>query len=221
MLNLAQVELIIFDCDGVLVDSEVIANDVLAKHVTRQGWTMNSDECQQNFKGRSLNSCGRIIEAYLGKPLPKGFFDELQVETYARFDRELCAIDGVKRLLAKLLCANCVASSGSYEKLSRTLSKTRLQSVFGQRVYSADDVANGKPAPDIFLYAAERMGVSAERCLVIEDAQPGIEAAVAAGMQVIHFACQSEQYSSLASAGVSSMAQLQQQLTRAGLASSE
>ncbi len=133
-----------------------------------------------------------LIEAETGESLPPGFLESLQQDTFASFKTSLKAVNGVEKLLAQLRrwdLTCCVASSGSREKMSMTLGLTGLQSWFTGRIFSAadDPVGRGKPAPDLFLYAARKMGAQPESCLVIEDAVPGVQAAVAAGMRVVGF----------------------------------
>ncbi|CAH0993324.1 6-phosphogluconate phosphatase [Sinobacterium norvegicum] len=218
MVDFNRVALIIFDCDGVLVDSEGIAARVMAEHVTALGWPMTLLQCQQAFKGLSLARCGVLIEKQLSITLPDTFFSDLQRQTFACFSEELTAITGVEALLQSLRIPCCVASSGYFDKLAVTLEKTSLAGYFDQRVYSAEQVANGKPAPDLFLFAAAQMQVDAERCLVVEDSLPGVEAALAAGMQVIGYdEVGTGELSVKASEVVQTMAQLQQRLATAGL----
>jgi len=213
MLDLTSIELIIFDCDGVLVDSEALAAEVFAKHLSAVGWTITAQECGRRFTGLSLSSCGQLIEAKLGKALPHDFFTAMQKETFTRFDRDLLAVEGVEDLLKGLTLPYCIASSGDYDKLSRTLTKTRLKQYFGDNIYSAVEVAKGKPEPDLLLYAAHKMGaIAAANCLVIEDSLPGIAAAKAAGMQSVQYVPNGQPLSPLATEHVTSMAQLQRRL---------
>ena len=177
------IELIIFDCDGVLVDSEPLANRQFAKHLTQQGLSITPEQCEEVFKGRSLASCCEWAERQLGRSLPEHFIAELQRDTFAAFRRELQPLPGVAELLASLTLPVCVASSGQHDKLSLTLGVTGLIGWFEGRVFSVDDVARGKPAPDLFLYAAQQMAVDPQQALVIEDSLPGVQAAVAAGMR--------------------------------------
>lgn len=182
------VELIIFDCDGVLVDSEPIANRMLAKHLTGIGLPTTYEQSLARYRGRSLASCVELIEQQMGKRLPDCFLTELQRETFLSFKKHLRAVVGVREVVEQLMLPYCVASSGDHDKMVLTLGITGLLPLFSGRIYSASEVSNGKPHPDLFLYAAERMGVAAEKCLVIEDAPVGVEAAVRAGMQVLGYA---------------------------------
>jgi len=213
MLDLTSIELIIFDCDGVLVDSEGLAAEVFAKHLSGLGWTMTAQECSRRFTGLSLSSCGQLIETKLGKALPHDFFAAMQKETFTRFDRDLLAVEGVEDLLKSLTLLYCIASSGDYEKLAKTLTKTNLKQYFGDNIYSAVEVEKGKPEPDLLLYAAHKMGaIAAANCLVIEDSLPGIAAAKAAGMQSVQYTPSGQPVSPIATEHVTSMAQLQRRL---------
>jgi HAD superfamily hydrolase (TIGR01509 family) len=182
--------LIIFDCDGVLVDSERIASAVFAEHLTSAGYPQTQAECMERFTGLSLSVCKVIIEQQIKASLPVDFFVELQRETYKRFSEALQPVDGVVAVL-DFLRENgwdcCVASSGSHEKMAVSLAKTGLQKYFDGRVFSAVDVVHGKPAPDLFLLAAQSVGYVPEDCIVVEDSGPGVMAALAAGMRVCTF----------------------------------
>lgn len=183
-------EAIIFDCDGVLVDSEPISNRVFHKHLTAIGLQMSIEETMDTFVGRSMASCVEIIEARLGSPVPEGFLARLDAETLAALADAVEAVPGIEAALDAITCTTAVASSGSHDKMRVTLMRTGLRSRFSGRIFSATDaeVARGKPHPDLFLYAARRLGVDPARCAVIEDSLPGVEAAVAAGMRAFGFA---------------------------------
>ncbi|PPG26126.1 haloacid dehalogenase [Pseudoclavibacter sp. RFBG4] len=189
---MSPVELVIFDCDGVLVDSEVLAVRIEREMLAELGWQLTQDEHVARFLGTSQATFERKLQEGLGRPAPEGWF-ELQRETLFRaFDTELTAVDGLPEALAviqdELGLASCVASSGDHAKLSKTLGHTGLHPRFEGRIYSATEVENGKPAPDLFLHAAERMGVDPARCVVVEDSAYGVQAAVAAGMHAYGFA---------------------------------
>lgn len=182
--------LIIFDCDGVLVDSESIASAVFSEHLAQAGISLTPQQCFERFTGLSLDSCKALIEMESAVPLPEDFFLQLQKNTLARFSNELEPVYRVMEVLDFLLEQHwpfCVASSGSYEKMETTLTKTGLQKYFTNRIFSASDVQRGKPAPDLFLHAARIQGYHPARCIVIEDSAPGVLAALAAGMQVCVF----------------------------------
>lgn len=189
---MSSVELVIFDCDGVLVDSEVLAVRIERQMLAELGWELTQDEHVSRFLGTSQATFERKLQEGLGRPVPDGWFD-LQRETLFRaFDTELTAVDGLPEALAiiqdELGLASCVASSGDHAKLSKTLGHTGLSARFEGRVFSATEVAHGKPAPDLFLHAAERMGVDPARCVVVEDSAFGVQAAVDAGMHAYGYA---------------------------------
>jgi HAD superfamily hydrolase (TIGR01509 family) len=183
--------LVIFDCDGVLVDSERLSIRVDAVYLERLGWPMEEAEIIERFVGRSDADMRAVIEGYLGGPVPAEIdeeFDRLYRET---FERELVPVEGVSDVLDRLNVAGvpvCVASSGSHAKIRRSLALTELAHYFGDRIFSATDVARGKPEPDLFLHAARSLGASPGECAVIEDSVYGVEAALAAGMQPFAFA---------------------------------
>lgn len=182
--------LVIFDCDGVLVDSEPLAAPILAVAMRELGLDAEPEDVDRDMRGRSLRDCIREIEARLGRPVPATFLQTLDARTREVFDRELTVIPGVVSLLAALARASvpcAVASSGSHDKIRHSLTLTGLGSWFADRVFSASDVEHGKPAPDLFLLAAQQLGSSPRTTLVIEDSDPGVRAGVAAGMRVVHY----------------------------------
>ncbi|MEV4613890.1 HAD family hydrolase [Kitasatospora sp. NPDC049258] len=185
------VELVVFDCDGVLVDSEPIAVRAHVALGAEFGWPLSADEVVEEFVGRSTVSIGEKIGARLGVEVAEAWgerFVELHQEAV---DAELSAVDGIVAALDALDGLGvryCVASSGSHEKMRHTLGRTGLYERFAGRIFSATEVARGKPAPDLFLYAAERMGAEPGRCGVVEDSRPGVEAARAAGMRSFGYA---------------------------------
>jgi HAD superfamily hydrolase (TIGR01509 family) len=184
-------ELVIFDCDGVLVDSERLSIRVDLVYLERLGWPMTEAEVIERFVGRSDADMRAVIEDHLGGPVPAAIdeeFDRLYRET---FDAELTAVDGIVEALEAIAAAGlptCVASSGGHEKIRRNLALTGLAGWFGDRIFSATDVANGKPAPDLFLHAAAAMGVDPARCVVVEDSIYGVQATLAAGMTAFGYA---------------------------------
>lgn len=180
-------DLVIFDCDGVLVDSEPIANRILVEALAAVGYAATIGQAVEKFVGRSMASVVALVEAELGRPLPEGFLSELQQATFAAFRAELRPMPGVAEAIDAIEAPMCVASSGMPEKIALSLSVTGLADRFGNRVFSASMVARGKPAPDLFLLAAARMGATPERTVVVEDSVPGIEAARAAGMRALGF----------------------------------
>lgn len=180
-------ELVIFDCDGVLVDSEELANRVLVEALNAQGLELSFEQVLELFRGRSLVSCEKIINQRLGHRLAADFWDVLQQHTFAAFARQLQTVDGIEEVLDVLPYRSCVASSGDYIKLAYSLSLTGLERYFGTAVYSAQQVLRGKPAPDLFLYAAQRCRVKPANACVIEDSKAGVEAALAAKMPVFWY----------------------------------
>ena len=178
--------LLIFDCDGVLVDSEPIANDILSETLTALGRPMTAEECMRTQVGRSLADILRETSALVGRALPDGIGAAMNERLFARFRQELRAIDGVAATLEALPQPRCLASSSRPERIDLALSVTGLASYFERR-FSATQVARGKPAPDLFLLAAREMGAAAARAIVIEDSVAGVEAARAAGMRAIGF----------------------------------
>jgi HAD superfamily hydrolase (TIGR01509 family) len=182
------IELVIFDCDGVLVDSERLANRVLAELLTEAGLPTTTEESIATYMGLSMASCFAMAEEKLGSPLPADILDRYHADVFEAFDRELEAIPGVAEVVRRLRWPSCVASSGEHERMRRTLGRTGMHDHFEGRIFSASDVERGKPHPDLFLHAADRMGVAPERCVVVEDSPYGVRAAVAAGMTVLGYA---------------------------------
>ena len=179
---------VIFDCDGVLVDTELISNTVLAGLLTEAGLPTTLDDCMRDFRGRSMMSVVSIAERSLGGKLPFDVSARYYEAVEDQFARELEAVPGVIDALDRIALPSCVASSGPHHKMAVTLRKTGLWDRFEGRIFSATEVAHGKPAPDLFLHAASRMGFDPARTAVVEDSLPGVEAAVAAGMRALAFA---------------------------------
>jgi HAD superfamily hydrolase (TIGR01509 family) len=179
---------ILFDCDGVLVDSEPISNRILTAMLNELGLPLSMEETMRRFVGRSMPACVAIIEEELGHAPPADFTDDFHRRTVAAFDSELEVVPGIVQVLDWLPWSACVASSGDHAKLRATLSRTGLYPRFEGRIFSALDVARGKPAPDLFLHAAERMGARPTHCAVVEDSLLGVQAGLAAGMRVYGYA---------------------------------
>ena len=178
--------LLIFDFDGVVADSEVVANDVLAKAVSALGVPTSLEDSYSRYMGRRFPEVLAEIERVTGRPLPDGFPQTLQTKTLTALGRELKTVTGFHDYLAAFPePKRCIASSSSPDRLALCLEVLGLRDQFEPHIYSASLVARGKPAPDIFLYAAEQVGVAPSRCLVLEDSPTGVEAATAAGMTVI------------------------------------
>jgi HAD superfamily hydrolase (TIGR01509 family) len=184
--------LAIFDCDGVLVDSDRISLRIQAERIRALGLPLTDGDCVREFLGIGMPATLRRIEGWLGGPLPDGWEADLEAEVEAAFRRELQPVPGIVEALDRLSLQTCVASSGSHEKMTLTLGLTGLYERFAGRIFSADEVERGKPDPDLFFYAAERMGVVPERCVVIEDSPWGVAAAVAAGMSALGYAADAD-----------------------------
>jgi HAD superfamily hydrolase (TIGR01509 family) len=181
-------ELVIFDCDGVLIDSERLAVKVDVEVLRELGWPLSEPEVIGRFVGRSDRDTRADIEAHLGHELPGGFDEAVEHRYREAFADALTPVDGVLEALDRITLPTCVASSGTHDHLRFTLGLTGLYERFSGRIFSAEDVANGKPAPDLFLHAAERMAADPAGCVVVEDSRPGVQAARAAGMRVLAFA---------------------------------
>jgi HAD superfamily hydrolase (TIGR01509 family) len=194
------VTLLIFDCDGVLVDSEIIALDTLAKALTDLGRPCDFAECRRLFMGKSVKDVLAEIECMLGQPLPAEWGVSMNSGLLARFVAELRPVEGVAAAIAQLPYPRCVASSSQPERIDLSLAVTGLAPLFGERVFSAVAVAHGKPAPDLFLYAAQQCGFAPAQAIVIEDSPAGIIAARHAGMAAIGFAGASHADAQLAKA---------------------
>jgi len=184
--------LVIFDCDGVLVDSEPLANASFSRALRAHGLDWSVEETMRRLMGRSLKSCVEICEAEIGRKLPDDFVEKMQAVTYQSFrDAPLQPVAGVKDAILAVQKAGletCVASSGSPDKMRFTLGLTGLWDLFDGRIFSASQVPRGKPFPDLFLHAAIAMDVQPFECTVVEDAVPGVQAARAAGMRALAYA---------------------------------
>ena len=179
-------DLIIFDCDGVLVDSEVLSCRCLSQALAGHGITLDVDQALDLFLGRSVTAVFEHYEA-LGRSIPEQFTAELRMGVRAAFVSSLQAIKGVNSILEELRIPHCVASSSDVDRVSLSLSLTGLAPHFDGHLYTSQMVERGKPAPDLFLYAAERMRVDPHRTLVIEDSVSGVRAGKEAGMTVWGF----------------------------------
>ncbi len=197
-------DLVIFDCDGVLVDSEVISNDVLARELTAAGLPTTLQEARREYQGMLLREVLLKAEAGLGRPLPEGWLSNYEQLRAAAFREDLRPVAGVPELVRSVRRAGisvCVASQGALSKTALSLQLTGLSDLFAaEAIFSASQVERGKPFPDLFLHAAAVMGAEPAHCLVIEDTPSGVRAAVAAGMPVLGFAADSDP-EALAAAG--------------------
>jgi HAD superfamily hydrolase (TIGR01509 family) len=181
-------DLVIFDCDGVLVDSERIAVRIDAVVLDRLGWALTEAEIIERFVGRSEAYMVSEIEAAIGRPLEHGWDAEFVPLYRDALAAELEPVDGIVDALDAISIPGCVASSSSHERLRFTLGLTGLLDRFDGRIFSATEVANGKPAPDVFLHAAATLGADPARCAVVEDSRYGVEAARAARMHAFGYA---------------------------------
>ena len=180
-------DLIIFDCDGVLVDSELISCRAHAQILSRHGYAITADQVLERFLGVSDREARATIEAEIGRRLPGDFEAQVKQATLQHYVGDLRAISNVGAAIAAIDLPKCVASSGTPEKIRHGLSCAGLHDVLAPNIFSATQVTRGKPAPDLFLFAAERMRAAPARCVVIEDSVPGITGALAAGMSVLGF----------------------------------
>lgn len=182
-------ELLIFDCDGVLVDSERIANEVFAKVLNQEcGFSLNLDDMFQIFVGHSSKQCITIIERMLEKPIPPHLEQLYKDEIHKALSTSVTSVSGIEEAIHEISIPFCVASSGSHQKMHTTLGKTQLLSHFEGKLYSTSDVERGKPFPDVYLHAANKMGgIHSSKCLVVEDSPLGVLGGVSAGMTVFGY----------------------------------
>ncbi|GIH09343.1 haloacid dehalogenase [Rhizocola hellebori] len=176
-------DLIIFDCDGVLVDSERIAIRTNIAALAEYGHTATEAEIIEQFVGKNIESIQRIVSEWVGDEHVAAWTLRCRELYYGELETSVEPVDGILEALAAISIASCVASSGTQQKMRMTLGRTGLYDRFAGRIFSAADVANGKPAPDLFLHAARQMGVAPQHCVVVEDSEPGVQAARAAGMR--------------------------------------
>jgi len=181
-------ELVIFDCDGVLVDSERLSHSVLHQMLREMGSSISYEETVLRFIGTSLPTCLARIAELLGHSPPHSFKADFGRRTRAAFEAELVVVSGVEQVLAAMTGPYCVASNGNRAKVDFTLGHTGLRARFEGRIFSAEDVPHPKPAPDLFLFAARTLGADPARTTVVEDTPTGILAAKSAGMRAIGFA---------------------------------
>ncbi|NEU94443.1 HAD family hydrolase [Bradyrhizobium uaiense] len=184
--RLPETDLVIFDCDGVLVDSEELSCRCLAEAMVRAGIEMSTERALELFLGRSTAALLDYCRA-VGKSLPANFLPDLAVQVRETFRSQLKPIAGIAAVLGELQLPHCVASSSDLERVKFSLDLTGLATGFGPRLYTSQMVKHGKPSPDLFLYAAAAMGAEPRRTLVIEDSVSGVMAAKAAGMKVWGF----------------------------------
>ena len=180
-------ELVIFDCDGVLVDSEVIFARILGECLSAADFPATAAEALALGFGRNRDTLSAAVAGRFGRALPDGFFEAMRAQTAVALERELVPVPGIEALLTALPTARCVASNGHLDRVRERLALTGLLRFFDPHVFSAIQVARGKPAPDLFLMAAGRLAVPPAQCTVVEDSVIGVAAAVAAGMPVVGF----------------------------------
>jgi HAD superfamily hydrolase (TIGR01509 family) len=180
-------KLVIFDCDGVLVDSEPISFAVLREMLADAGVELSESHAYRHFLGKSMTSMTGMIADEFAITLSAEQIEAMRQRLFERFQRELLPVNGVAKMLADFHRTCCVASSSQPDRIRLSLAKTGLLSYFEPHIFSASMVTNGKPAPDLFLHAAEVMGYRPEECVVIEDSPAGIRAAQSAGMAVLAF----------------------------------
>ncbi len=190
-------QLVIFDCDGVLVDSEVISNEVLARALTEEGLPTTLTQARRDYQGLLLEEIDSRAQAKLGRPLAKDWLERYERDRATAFRRKLRAVPGAAEAVKRIRAAGvpvCVASQGKLEKTRLSLRLTQLDALFpDEALFSAHSVARGKPHPDLFLHAATTMGVEPSRCAVVEDTPSGVTAAVAAGMRALGYAADSDE----------------------------
>ncbi|MFT5525303.1 MAG: HAD superfamily hydrolase (TIGR01509 family) [Pirellulaceae bacterium] len=178
---------VIFDCDGTLVDSESLGNEILVEYVREFGLELPFAETLERFRGCKMADCVRELSEQLGEPLPEEFTEVYRQRAFDQFKHRLQPIDGAYELVRSVTLPKCVASSAPLKKIELSLRVTKLLSFFEGMLFSCYEIERWKPDPAVFLHAAETLKVDPKDCLVIEDSEPGVEAGVAAGMQVIAF----------------------------------
>lgn len=182
--------LIIFDCDGVLVDSEILAARVFSAHLAEFGISLSAQQCEHKFRGHTMDHCLTMLHSEYPGTLPGDFLDSLAVATTEAFGRDLQPVAGIEPVLQWLISCGtpfCVASNGALSKVRHSLAVTGLLDYFGEHCFSAEQVRQGKPAPDLFLMAAGSMECAPGRTLVVEDSPTGVTAAINAGMAVLRY----------------------------------
>ena len=184
---MARFDLVIFDCDGVVVDSERVVFEVFGSFIRSLGVGLTDSETHEQFLGRTLAECMTIVERLSGKPVPPGALERYCADRDRVLREQVQPVEGIREVLEALTIPFCIASSGSHDKMRITLGATQLMPFFEGRLFSATEVPRGKPAPDIFLFAAQQMGANAARTAVIEDSVNGVRAGCAAGMTVFGF----------------------------------
>lgn len=183
-----EVKCIIFDCDGVLVDTEKIGHEILLSMAAEYGFEMSIEDACRHFNGRKLKECFLDIEKVISKKLPDEFESEYRQKTFAAFKTQVKAMDGVVDFIEKLKIQYCVASSGPVNKIRFNLEIAGLLDKFENKIYSSYEINSWKPDPEIFLHAAKEMGFDVKDCIVVEDSKAGVKAGVKGGFKVYGFA---------------------------------
>ena len=184
---MARFDLLIFDCDGVVVDSERIVFEVFGSFIRSLGVHLTDEETREQFLGRSLADCMKIVERFRGSPAPAGSLERYTADRDRVLRERVEPVAGIREVLESLTIPFCIASSGGHDKMRITLGATKLMPLFEGRLFSATEVPRAKPAPDIFLFAAQRMGANPARTAVVEDSVNGVLAGCAAGMTVFGY----------------------------------
>lgn len=212
------IELLIFDCDGVLLDSEPAAIGALTKALQRVGVDLSYEEVYRRFVGLSEQEALRLCTGELGIHTPQLVFADSRAALFDEFSRVLQPMEGMPALVKSLPHRKCVASNSTMERLRRSLGLFDLWKAFDPHIFGADMVERPKPAPDLFLLCAERLGVDPARCVVIDDNVHGIAGAIAAGMRAIGFVDPADprggRHAALVSAGAALVAEGARQLAR-------
>ncbi len=180
-------KLVIFDCDGVLVDSEPISNRIISNYLTQHGLATSPQKAIELFAGGSLSKVGQYYKAQTGQPIGSDFESTYRDQCQIAFAEELETVAGVEAMLQQIHLPKCVGSNGPLYKIKFNLDKTGLRSFFGDKLYSAYEIKSWKPKPDLYLHAAKEMGLNPADCVVVEDSLHGVEAGIAAGMKVFGF----------------------------------
>ncbi|RYZ10150.1 MAG: HAD family hydrolase [Myxococcales bacterium] len=189
-MNRASDRLVIFDCDGVLVDSEPIAARLTAEAVSELGWDMSAELAKTEFLGDTFANIIRRVEEKIGRKVPEDWPERSQRNLLAALARELTPVAGVRGAIEALVAEGvtlAVGSQGAHEKMQLTLAVTGLLPFFEGRIFSASQVSRPKPAPDLFLLAASTLGFAPSQTVVVEDSTKGVVAALAAGMRVLGY----------------------------------
>jgi HAD superfamily hydrolase (TIGR01509 family) len=184
---MARFDLVIFDCDGVVVDSERVVHEVFGNFIRALGAKLDAARMNELFLGRRLEDCVAIVERLTGRSVPREALDHYRAERDRVLREQVRPVEGVREVLESLTVPYCIASSGEHAKMRTTLGATEMLPLFEGRLFSATEVSRGKPAPDVFLLAAERMGAAPARTAVVEDSVNGVLAGCAAGMTVFGF----------------------------------